>query len=124
VTVEEAYGKNWEMIAAFTYDNVKYSMVKILEPVLILAKEGQVRRRHTTQHPIIAVQSLIGDDWFCLHLLSCLFVQPFGSKKNIPNWLLASEDEAERVAPIMEELIKARLGVVDDDEDNDEEEEE
>lgn len=40
--VEDAYGDDWEKVAAFQYDNVEYSMVKILEPVLILAKEDPV----------------------------------------------------------------------------------
>lgn len=41
--VREAYGEDWEKIAAFTYDGVDYTMVKILEPVLVLAKEDPVR---------------------------------------------------------------------------------
>lgn len=41
-TVDDAYGDDWEKVAAFAYDNVEYSMVKILEPVLILAKEDPV----------------------------------------------------------------------------------
>lgn len=44
-TVDDAYGDDWEKVAAFAYDNVEYSMVKILEPVLILAKEDPVSRR-------------------------------------------------------------------------------
>jgi hypothetical protein len=40
--VREAYGEDWEKIAAFTYDGVDYTMVKILEPVLVLAKEDPV----------------------------------------------------------------------------------
>jgi hypothetical protein len=43
-TVDDAYGDDWEKVAAFAYDNVEYSMVKILEPVLILAKEDPVSR--------------------------------------------------------------------------------
>ena len=43
--VREAYGEDWEKIAAFTYDGVDYTMVKILEPVLVLAKEDPVRSR-------------------------------------------------------------------------------
>lgn len=43
--VEDAYGDDWEKVAAFQYDNVEYSMVKILEPVLILAKEDPVSRQ-------------------------------------------------------------------------------
>lgn len=42
--------------------------------------------------------------------------------KGITKWILPSEDEAEEVAPIMEGIIKVKLGI--DDLDDDEEEEE
>ena len=38
--------------------------------------------------------------------------------------MLPSEDEAEEVAPIMEGIIKVKLGIDDQDEDDEEEEEE
>jgi hypothetical protein len=38
--------------------------------------------------------------------------------------VLPSEDEAEEVAPIMEGIIKVKLGIDDQDEDDEEEEEE
>lgn len=41
--VQDAYGEDWEKVAAFEYDGVAYTMVKILEPVLVLAKEDPVR---------------------------------------------------------------------------------
>jgi hypothetical protein len=41
--VQDAYGEDWERVAAFEYDGVAYTMVKILEPVLVLAKEDPVR---------------------------------------------------------------------------------
>lgn len=43
--VKDAYGEDWEKVAAFTYDGVDYTMVKILEPVLVLAKEDPVREQ-------------------------------------------------------------------------------
>jgi len=47
--VREAYGEDWEKIAAFTYDGVDYTMVKILEPVLVLAKEDPVSPPQTLE---------------------------------------------------------------------------
>eukprot|EP00624_Nannochloropsis_granulata_P001350 evm.model.NODE_1652_length_22004_cov_31.522722.7 len=73
--VREAYGEDWEKIAAFTYDGVDYTMVKILEPVLVLAKDDPVQ-------------------------------------------------EAEEVAPIMEGIIKVKLGIDDQGEEDEEDEEE
>ena len=49
----------------------------------------------------------------------------FQEFKGITKWVLPSEDEAEEVAPIMEGIIKVKLGIDDqDDEDEDEDEEE
>ena len=41
--------------------------------------------------------------------------------KGITSWVLPSEDEAEEVAPIMEGIIKVKLGIDDMDEDEEEE---
>lgn len=56
--VQDAYGEDWEKIAAFEYDGVAYTMVKILEPVLVLAKEDLVRLVS-----LVWVASWEGGDW-------------------------------------------------------------
>jgi hypothetical protein len=43
--------------------------------------------------------------------------------KGITKWVLPSEEEAEEVGPIMEGIIKVKLGIDDLDEEDDEEEE-
>jgi hypothetical protein len=53
---------------------------------------------------------------------------PLQDFEGITNWVLPTPDEAERVGPIMEELIKAKLGIEEEEEeeydDDDEVEEE
>jgi len=44
--------------------------------------------------------------------------------KGITKWVLPSEDEAEEVAPIMEGIIKVKLGIDDQDEDDEDGEDE
>lgn len=109
--VQDAYGEDWEKIAAFEYDGVAYTMVKILEPVLVLAKED----------PVCCALLLVWDVFWALNMadLSCLsFKQGF---KGITKWVLPSEEEAEEVGPIMEGIIKVKLGIDDMDEEDDEE---
>lgn len=36
--------------------------------------------------------------------------------QGITKWVLPSEEEAERIGPVMESLIKAKLGIEDDEE--------
>jgi hypothetical protein len=44
--------------------------------------------------------------------------------KGITKWILPSEEEAEEVAPIMEGIIKVKLGIDDQGEEDEEDEEE
>ena len=53
--VKDAYGEDWEKVAAFTYDGVDYTMVKILEPVLVLAKEDPVGTTYIYLLPCLCV---------------------------------------------------------------------
>ena len=70
-----------DLIANFEYDDVRYSMFRILDPVLILAKEAKDTETKTPK----------GDP--------------------VTSWQLPTEDEAERISPIIEKLIKEKLNL-------------
>ena len=132
--VQEAYGEDWEKIAAFTYDGLDYTMVKILEPVLVLAKEDPVCmcvcvcgiERIYLYMEMWNTAEGHSSNASTLHTHSLIYIHTSQDFKGITKWILPSEDEAEEVAPIMEGIIKVKLGIddLDDDEEEDEEEEE
>ena len=124
--VEDAYGEDWEKVAAFTYDGVDYTMVKILEPVLVLAKEDPVSLVCDDMGELwrIPTRVLNRSSWFhhwasepIFSFLHFCLDQNF---KGITKWVLPSEEEAEEIAPLMEALIKVKLGIIDDDEESEE----
>ena len=70
-----------DLIANFEYDEVRYSMFRILDPVLILAKEVESSDVKTPK----------GD--------------------SVTSWELPTEEEAEILSPIIEKLIKEKLNL-------------
>lgn len=107
-------------------------MVKILEPVLVLAKEDPVRTGGGKKKGGVRERGCFVNEEFVGRLTPLLhfayLCSPFFSPnlytkefKGITKWVLPNEEEAEEVAPIMEGIIKVKLGI--DDQDDDEEEE-